>query len=339
LNILLTGGAGYIGSHAAVVLFEAGHEVIIYDNFCNSDRSVLLRLEKILGKSLVCVEGDIRDSIMLENTFDKYQIQAVMHFAGLKAVGESVVKPLEYYDNNVRGSLSLVDAMSKKGIRKMVFSSSATVYGEPQYLPLDEKHPINPINPYGRSKAYAEQILRDMVVADPEWTVVILRYFNPAGAHESGLIGEEGLGAPNNLVPYLTKVGVGILEKLKIFGCDYPTKDGTGVRDYIHVMDLADGHIRALNFALNNHGSHEVNLGLGEGYSVLEVMREFELQLGRPISYEMVPRRSGDVANSYTSNNSAQKKLAWEPKRNLSYICRTSLNWEMQRKILKNNKN
>lgn len=328
MNILLTGGAGYIGSHTAVVLSEAGHEVIIYDNFCNSDRSVLTRLEKILGKPLTCVEGDIRDADLLEKTFQQYQIEAVVHFAGLKAVGESVADPLKYYDNNVVGSVRLFEAMKRAGIRTIVFSSSATVYGDPEYLPIDEKHPIHPTNPYGQTKAQIEQILKDLVQSDPDWRVVCLRYFNPVGAHNSGLIGEDPNGIPNNLMPYIAQVAIGKLVKLNVYGNDYNTPDGTGVRDYIHVVDLAQGHLAALNYLKTNSEWQAINLGTGQGYSVLALVGAYQKVSQQDIRYAIVNRRPGDVACSYAEVSQSQKLLNWSAKRNLNDMCETSWKWQ-----------
>ena len=328
MNILLTGGAGYIGSHTAVVLSEAGHEVVIYDNFCNSDRSVLTRLEKILGKPLTCVEGDIRDTALLEKTFQQHKIEAVVHFAGLKAVGESITNPLKYYDNNVVGSLKLLEAMKKVGIRTIVLSSSATVYGDPEYLPIDENHPIHPKNPYGQTKAQIEQILKDLVQSDPDWRVVCLRYFNPVGAHDSGLIGEDPHGIPSNLMPYIAQVATGKLNKLSIFGNDYDTPDGTGVRDYIHVVDLALGHLSALNYLSESSGWRAINLGTGQGCSVLALVSAYEKVSQHNIRHSIVNRRPGDVACCYASVAQAQQLLNWVAKRNLNNMCETSWKWQ-----------
>lgn len=328
MNILLTGGAGYIGSHTAVVLSEAGHEVIIYDNFYNSDRSVLARLEKILGKPLTCIEGDIRDAVLLEQTFQQYQIEAVVHFAGLKAVGESVAEPLKYYDNNVVGSICLLEAMKKTGVRTIVFSSSATVYGDPEYLPIDENHPIHPTNPYGQTKAQVEQILKDLVQSNSDWKVACLRYFNPVGAHDSGLIGEDPSGIPNNLMPYVAQVANGKLSKLNIFGNDYNTYDGTGVRDYIHVADLAEGHLAALNFLVDKIGWHAINLGTGQGSSVLKIIEKFEQASGKAIPYMITSRRPGDVAICYAQVNKALQILNWQTTRNLDDMCAST--WQFQ---------
>ncbi len=328
MNILLTGGAGYIGSHTAVVLSEAGHEVIIYDDFCNSDRSVLGRLEKILSKPLTCIEGDIRDIALLEKTFEQYQIEAVVHFAGLKAVGESIADPLKYYDNNVVGSLKLLEAMKRAGIRTLVFSSSATVYGDPEYLPIDENHPIHPTNPYGQTKAQIEQILKDLVQSDSDWKVVCLRYFNPVGAHDSGLIGDDPNGIPNNLMPYIAQVATRKLTKLNVYGNDYNTPDGTGVRDYIHVVDLAQGHLAALNYLKSNTGWQAINLGTGQGYSVLALVDAYQKVSQQDIQYAIGCRRPGDVACSYAAVRLAHQMLGWSTKRNLNDMCETSWNWQ-----------
>lgn len=327
MNILLTGGAGYIGSHTAVVLSEAGHEVIIYDNFSNSSRSVLARLKKILGKTLTCVEGDIRNTTLLKKTFQQYQIEAVVHFAGLKAVAESVTDPLKYYDNNVVGSLKLFEVMKKVGIRTIVFSSSATVYGDPEYLPIDEKHPIHPTNPYGQTKVHIEQILKDLVQSDPGWRVVCLRYFNPVGAHDSGLIGEDPKGTPSNLMPYIAQVAIGKLAKLNVFGNDYSTPDGTGVRDYIHVVDLAQGHLAALNYLKAKSGWQAINLGTGQGYSVLTLLIAYQKVSEKDIRYAIVHRRPGDVACSYAEVSQARALLGWGAVRNLKNMCETSWRW------------
>lgn len=324
MNILLTGGMGYIGSHTATVLMETGHEVVLFDNLSNSDTSVLQSLEKIIGKKITFIEGDIRDTELLSKAFKEHQIEAVMHFAGLKAVGELVQNPLHYYDNNVGGSISLISAMQKNEIKKIVFSSSATVYGEPQYLPYDENHPTNPINPYGRTKFFIEDILRDVSIADPSWSIAILRYFNPVGAHESGLIGESPKGIPNNLMPYIVKVASGELEKLKIFGNDYKTRDGTGERDYIHVMDLAEGHLAALNFLNEHKGWHAFNLGSGVSTTVLEILNAFEKINHKKIPYEVVARREGDTAISYAKPDFANTTLNWKAKLTLESMCEST---------------
>ena len=321
MNILLTGGTGYIGSHTAVVLSQAGHEVVLLDNFCNSDPSVLERLEKILGKALPCIEADVRETDVVEKVLREYKIDAVIHFAGLKAVGESNEKPVEYYANNVQGAISLLQAMNAVGVKKLVFSSSATVYGDPQYLPIDESHPTNPTNPYGRTKLQIEQMLRDLSNSDPEWRIICLRYFNPVGAHESGLIGESPEGVPNNLMPYIAKVASGKLPYLNIFGKDYSTKDGTGIRDYIHIMDLVDGHLVALEY-LRAHPNYEiVNLGTGVGYSVMEIVSEFEAAWNLKIPYKFSCRRSGDIASCIADVSRAEEIFRWTAQRGLSSMC------------------
>jgi UDP-glucose 4-epimerase len=325
MKILLTGGAGYIGSHTAVTLIEAGHEVTLFDNLSNSDSSVLQSLEKITGKKITFIEGDIRDFELLSKTLKDHKIDIVMHFAGLKAVGESAQDPTRYYDNNVGGSLSLIKAMQENAIKKIVFSSSATVYGEPQYLPYDEDHPTNPINPYGRTKLFIEEILRDIVASDSEWSVTALRYFNPVGAHESGLIGESPKGILNNLMPYIVKVASGELEKLKVFGNDYETRDGTGERDYIHVMDLVEGHLAALNFLKEHKGWHVINLGSGKSTTVLELINTFERISHKKIPYEIIARREGDTAISYARPDLASITLHWKTKRTLESMCESAL--------------
>jgi UDP-glucose 4-epimerase len=321
LSILLTGGIGYIGSHAAATLIEAGQDVVLFDNLSNSDASVLNRLEKITNKKISFVEGDIRDFELVSKTLKKYKIEAVMHFAGLKAVGESVQNPLRYYDNNVGGSMSLIRAMQENSIKKIVFSSSATVYGVPQYLPLDESHPLRAINPYGRTKIYIEEILADLVISYPDWKIMSLRYFNPIGAHDSGLIGESPKAVPNNLMPYIIKVAKGELAKVNIYGDDYETLDGTGVRDYIHVMDLVEGHMAALLFLNNHSGFHAINLGTGKGYSVKEIIDNFSKVTHTKVPYEIVGRRDGDVAMSYASVDHAKNLLGWQAKRDLKEMC------------------
>ena len=328
MKIMLTGGMGYIGSHTAVVLTEAGYEVIIYDNLSNSKRTVLNRLETIVGKQLTFIEGDVRDTLKLEQTLIHNKIDAVIHFAGLKAVGESVEKPINYYENNVVGTINLLRAMHATSIKNIVFSSSATVYGDPQYLPLDEQHPTSAANPYGRSKLQVEEILADIVKSDPNWRVACLRYFNPVGAHDSGLIGEEPNGIPNNLMPYIAQVASGKLPHLNIFGNDYNTKDGTGVRDYIHVMDLAVGHKCALNFINNYTGWHAINLGTGRGYSVMEMVQAFEQASGKSIPYKGTNRRVGDIASCYTKVNKSEQQLNWKAERSLGEMC--SSTWYFQ---------
>jgi UDP-glucose 4-epimerase len=329
LNILLTGGAGYIGSHTAVALANAGHAAVLFDNFSNSDHGVVNRINKIVKNNIACVEGDVRNTALLVDALAKYEIEAVIHFAGLKAVGESVQDPLKYYDNNVFGSISLLEAMNRVDVKTIVFSSSATVYGEPNYLPYDEAHPLRPINPYGRTKLQVEEILQDLSKSDPSWKIALLRYFNPVGAHESGLIGEDPRGTPNNLMPYVMRVAAGDLPKLSIFGDDYETKDGTGERDYIHVMDLAEGHLAALNYLNRNPGCEIFNLGTGTPVSVLELIQEFEIACGRTIPKVVVKRRPGDLPIYFAGIEKAQSQMGWVAKRGLSDMCKTSWNWQL----------
>ncbi len=328
MNILLTGGTGYIGSHTAVVLVEAGHKVVLFDNLSNSRQDVVDRLESITNQNIPFVEGDVRDTSLLSKTIKDYQVDAVIHFAGLKAVGESVEKPLEYFDNNVGGTISLLKAMQENQVKTLVFSSSATVYGEPQYLPIDESHPTSATNPYGRTKLHIEEMLQDVVTSDSAFGVVCLRYFNPVGAHESGLIGESPNGIPNNLMPFVSQVAAGKRAKVNVFGDDYPTVDGTGVRDYIHVLDLASGHLAAINFLAGTKGWHAINLGTGYGSSVLEMINQFASSSGRNIPYEVVGRRPGDVASSYASVEKAEKLLKWQVTRDLKSMCSSAWNWQ-----------
>lgn len=328
MRILLTGGAGFIGSHTAVEMTQAGHDVVIFDNFCNSDATVLDRLETILGKRLAFEEGDIRDYDRMREVLEKHQIEAVVHFAGLKAVGESCEKPLEYFDNNITGTLVLLQAMKSLGIKRIIFSSSATVYGTPQYLPLDEKHPLSVTNPYGRTKLQVEEILSDLCASDAEWSAVCLRYFNPIGAHESGLIGENPRGIPNNLLPYVARVAAGQLEALQVFGNDYDTPDGTGVRDYIHVVDLAKGHVLAAQYALTHTGWIAINLGTGIGYSVLDIVKAYEKACGKPVPYKIVARRPGDVASNWADPKLAKELLGWEAQYTLQDMCEHSWNFQ-----------
>ena len=335
MNILLTGGAGFIGSHVAVVMTEAGHQVTILDNFCNSYPSVLLRLKKILGRDILCVEGDVRDTTFVKKALQDYKIDAVMHFAGLKAVDESIQKPLDFFDNNVAGTTSLLKAMCESNIKTLIFSSSATVYGAPKYLPLDESHSTRATNPYGRSKLHIEEILADIVASDSSWQITCLRYFNPVGAHESGLIGDDPNGVPNNLMPYMVRVAVGQLPHLNIYGNDYNTPDGTGVRDYIHVMDLAEGHLAALSFIKYKSGLHVFNLGTGKGNSVLEMVKTFESVSGRPIPLKIAARRAGDVASCYAKVDKASHYLGWKATRNLQKMCAST--WNFQKNTYKCN--
>ncbi len=328
-TILVTGGAGYIGSHTCVELLEAGHRVVVYDNFSNSYPEAVDRVRQIAGDDCHLSEGDIRDQARLEATLEEHGCDAVIHFAGLKAVGESVEKPLDYYDNNVIGTHRLLRAMQTTGVKTLVFSSSATVYGDPQRLPLTEAHPLSATNPYGRTKLMIEDMLRDLFQSAPEWKIAILRYFNPVGAHASGLIGEDPQGIPNNLMPFVAQVAVGRRERLNVWGNDYPTPDGTGVRDYIHVVDLAKGHLCALD-KLAEPGCLAVNLGTGRGYSVLEVVRAFEQASGRPIPLTMAPRRAGDVASCYADPELAANLLGWRAERDITAMCADHWRWQKQ---------
>jgi len=328
MNILVTGGAGYIGSHTCVELLNAGHQVVVFDNFCNSFPEASRRVEKITGKSLTLIEGDIRDRAALEQALRQHQCEAVVHFAGLKAVGESVSKPLEYYDNNVTGTLRLLEAMHATGVKTIVFSSSATVYGIPQFLPYREDHPLSSTSPYGRCKLMVEDILRDLHVAQPDTRIALLRYFNPVGAHESGLIGEDPQGAPNNLMPFVTQVAIGKRDKLSIWGGDYDTPDGTGVRDYIHVQDLAIGHVKALQH-LQQPQCFALNLGSGQGHSVLDLVKAFEKASGKHIPYTIEPRRPGDLSTYYADVTLAKSLLGWEATRSLETMCADSWRWQM----------
>lgn len=333
MNILLTGGTGYIGSHAAVAFAEAGHELVLFDNLSNSQRHVVDRVAEIIGHHLPFIEGDIRDTGLLERTLREHHIGAVVHFAGLKAVGESVAKPLDYYANNLQGTISLLQAMQSCGVGTIVFSSSATVYGDPSYLPIDERHPTSATNPYGRTKLQIEEMLADLAASSPVWKIARLRYFNPVGAHPSGLIGEDPNGIPNNLMPFVARVAAGILPKLSVFGNDYATPDGTGVRDYIHVMDLVEGHVCALNFLSAQHdgGCHTFNLGTGQGYSVLEMVRAFEEASGKNVPYQVVARRPGDIASCYAKVDHAADMLGWKARRGLAEMCQSNWHFQQQR--------
>jgi UDP-glucose 4-epimerase len=333
MNILLTGGAGYIGSHTAVHLMQAGHNICVLDNLCNSEKGVLERVAEIVGEAPMFVQADVRDTRAVADALNRHGSQAVIHFAGLKSVGESVSEPLRYYVNNVQGTLSLLGAMREAAVHTLVFSSSATVYGAPHYLPLDEEHPTGATNPYGRTKLHIEEILRDLAATTPAWSIACLRYFNPAGAHCSGLIGESPRGIPNNLMPYITQVACGLSPLLNVYGADYDTPDGTGVRDYIHVMDLAAGHLSALEFLQYQSGNHVFNLGTGRGYSVREVMRAFEAASGRAVPYHVAPRRAGDVASSYANPVKAQLALDWRAERSLEDMCKSA--WRYQSRISK----
>ena len=329
MSILVTGGAGYIGSHTCVELLDTGVEVVVVDNLSNSSKESLKRVEEITGKSIPFYQVDLLDKGSLEKVFEKHQIDSVVHFAGLKAVGESVEKPLEYYHNNITGTLILCEVMKKYGVRDIVFSSSATVYGNPAFNPITEDCPKGEItNPYGQTKSMLEQILIDLQKSEPEWNVVILRYFNPIGAHKSGRIGEDPKGIPNNLLPYIAQVAVGKREYLRVFGDDYDTPDGTGVRDYIHVVDLAIGHVRAIEQLKEKEGVSIYNLGTGVGYSVLDVVRAFEKASGVQIKYEIKPRRPGDIATCYADPRKAREGLRWEAKRDLIEMCEDSWRWQ-----------
>ena len=328
MTILLTGGTGYIASHTAITLLEAGEPVVLFDNLCNSRREVVARLEELAGKPVPFVEGDVRDQRLVQKTLEDQGCDAVVHFAGLKAVGESVAQPVLYYANNVQGTISLLQAMSGAGVRSLVFSSSATVYGEPQYLPYDEAHPTSAMNPYGRSKLHIEEMLQDLCASDPAWRVVCLRYFNPVGAHPSGLIGEDPQGIPNNLMPFVAKVATGELPAINVFGTDYPTPDGTGVRDYIHVMDLAEGHLAGIRFLRRQPGFHPFNLGTGHGYSVLDVINAFERASGKPLPRRLAPRRDGDLASYYANPVKAARDLDWRATRSLDEMCETTWKWQ-----------
>lgn len=326
--ILVTGGTGYIGSHTVVELLAAGKDVLILDNYANSSPKVLERIAKISGRAPAFREGDIRDVDGLRALFAAHRIEAVIHFAGLKAVGESVEQPLTYYDNNVNGTLCLLQAMRQAGVRRLVFSSSATVYGDPHRVPIREDFPLQATNPYGRSKLMVEEMLRDLQRAEADWQIAILRYFNPVGAHPSGLIGENPNGIPNNLMPFVAQVAVGKRAQLSVFGNDYPTPDGTGVRDYIHVVDLAQGHLAALAALARSGQSLTVNLGTGQGYSVLDMVRAFEAASGRPVPYQIVARRAGDIATCYADPQLAGELLGWQARRGISEMCADAWRWQ-----------
>lgn len=328
MAILVTGGAGYIGSHTVVELLIKDYEVVIVDDFSNADPAVLDRIKELTGKSFAFYELDLLDKQSLSKVFKEHEIEAVIHFAGFKAVGESVAVPLAYYQNNMTGTLVLLEVMQEFNVKKIIFSSSATVYGMDNEAPFTEKMPTSATNPYGKTKVFIEHILRDLAVADAAWSIVILRYFNPIGAHESGRIGEDPNDKPNNLMPYITQVAVGKLDKLSIFGSDYETHDGTGVRDYIHVVDLAQGHLSALEYTFGNIAVEAVNLGTGEGYSVLDVVQAFENANSLTIPYEIVDRRPGDIAIGYADPTKAKELFGWEAKYSLEDMCRTSWNWQ-----------
>jgi UDP-glucose 4-epimerase len=328
-TILVTGGTGYIGSHTVLQLLEEGYEVVVIDNFSNSSKESLSRVAKITGKTATIIQGDIRDTVFLNSVFEQYNIEGVIHFAGLKAVGESVEKPLMYYENNVFGSVNLCQVMQQHGVKNIVFSSSATVYGDPTELPLHENLPTGtPTNPYGQSKLMVELVLQDLYKSDNDWNIVLLRYFNPVGAHPSGLIGEDPNGIPNNLMPFITQVATGKREYLSVFGDDYDTHDGTGVRDYIHVEDLANGHLKALDKLADKSGLLTVNLGTGQGYSVLDMVKAFEKASGKKLSYKIAPRRGGDVASCYADPKYALEVLDWRAEKGLDEMCADSWRWQ-----------
>ncbi len=328
MNVLVTGGAGYIGSHTTVELLNAGHTVVCIDNFMNSKYEAVKRVEKITGKKVKFYEGDIRDRKILDKIFTENKIDSVINFAGLKAVGESVAKPLEYYENNIEGLLVLAFAMRDHGVKNLVFSSSATVYGKPKSVPIKEDFPLSTSNPYGSTKLFIEYMLKDLYASDNSFNIAILRYFNPVGAHESGMIGEDPKGIPNNLCPYITQVAVGKREYLGVFGNDYNTHDGTGVRDFIHVVDLAKGHVLAVNKLAENPGLVIVNLGTGKGYSVLDMVKAFEKVCGKPIPYKIMPRRPGDIDECYADPSKAYEVLGFKAEKTLDDMCRDAMNWQ-----------
>ena len=330
-KILITGGAGYIGSHTALELLNEGYEVVVYDNLCNSSQESLRRVEELTGKTVKFYEGDVLDGAALEAMFRAENVDAVIHCAALKAVGESVQKPLEYSQNNITGTLTLMDVMNRVGVKNIVFSSSATVYGSPEEMPITESCPKGQCtNPYGWTKSMMEQIMSDVQKANPDWNVILLRYFNPVGAHKSGRIGEDPKGIPNNLMPYISQVAVGKLEKLGVFGNDYNTPDGTGVRDYIHVVDLAIGHVKAINYIFTNPGLDVINLGTGVGYSVLDMVKAFSKACGKEIPYEIKPRRAGDIDMCYADPSKALKVLGWKAERGLDEMCEDTWRWQSQ---------
>jgi UDP-glucose 4-epimerase len=330
MAILVTGGAGYIGSHTCIELINAGYDIVVLDSFINSKKEALVRVQTITGKDFPIYDVDLLQYEELKQLFEKHTFEAVIHFAGLKAVGESVEKPLDYYHNNLTGTLHLCKVMKEFGVKKMVFSSSATVYGMPERVPITEDFPLQATNPYGRTKLMIEEILNDLFVSDHEWSIALLRYFNPIGAHPSGLIGEDPNGIPNNIMPYITQVAVGKLKELRVFGNDYPTVDGTGVRDYIHVVDLAQGHVKALENVLKSTGAEAYNLGTGRGYSVLELVSAFEKATGVKIPYKIVDRRPGDVAICYADPTKAKNELGWVATRGIEDMCRDAWRWQSQ---------
>jgi UDP-glucose 4-epimerase len=327
-TLLVTGGAGYIGSHTIVELLQAGHDVVCLDNYSNSSPEALARVQTIAGRSLTVIEGDLRDTALLDRVFGAHRLDGVIHFAALKAVGESVTKPLAYYDNNIGGTLTLLQAMQRAGVRRLVFSSSATVYGAPDHLPIIEDAPIRTTNPYGATKAMIEQMLRDLALADPAWSLVSLRYFNPIGAHPSGRIGEDPNDIPNNLFPFILQVAIGKCERLNVFGNDWPTPDGTGVRDYLHVVDLALGHLRAFDYAQRHAGCIAINLGTGRGTSVLELVRAFEAATGKRVPYAITPRRPGDIAACWADPSLAAQVLNWTAARSIEQACADGWRWQ-----------
>ncbi len=329
LTILITGGAGYIGSHTCLEFLAAGHDIVVFDNLCNSSLESLRRVKELSGRNFPFVEGDIRDRAALDALFKEYTIDAVIHFAGLKAVGESVEQPLLYYDNNIAGSITLFEAMQAAGVKTVVFSSSATVYGDPASVPIREDFPVGATtNPYGRGKLIVEQILGDLAISDPAWRIALLRYFNPVGAHKSGRIGEDPRGIPNNLMPYIAQVAVGRREYLNVWGNDYPTPDGTGVRDYIHVVDLAAGHVKAVEKLAEGPGVRVWNLGTGCGYSVVEMAKAFEQASGHPVPYQFAPRRAGDIAQCWADPTLAERELGWKAQRGLDEMCEDAWRWQ-----------
>lgn len=330
MAILVTGGAGYIGSHTVLELLNSGNDVVVIDNLCNSSRESLRRVETLTGRSVTFYEADVCDRSALQTIFAQHAIDAVIHFAGLKAVGESTQIPLKYYQNNIAATLVLCEEMERAGVFRLVFSSSATVYGDPHTVPIKEHFPTSATNPYGRSKLMVEEMLRDIVAADPRWSVVLLRYFNPVGAHISGLIGEDPNGIPNNLLPYIAQVAIGRLKQLSVFGNDYPTPDGTGVRDYIHVVDLSLGHLKALQYIADRHGVFTFNLGTGQGYSVLEMVKAFEQASGRAVPYQVVARRPGDIAVCYAEPDLAAQELGWRAERGLPEMMADTWRWQSQ---------
>ena len=328
MNVLVTGGCGYIGSHTCLALQAAGMKPVVVDNLCNSKAGVLARIAAISGQQPVFYQGDIRDAVLLDRIFAEQQIDAVIHFAALKAVGESTRIPLDYYENNLSGTLTLLQAMKRAGVDSLVFSSSATVYGDPASTPIREDFPRSATNPYGRSKLIIEEFLEDLQQAEPHWSMTLLRYFNPVGAHSSGSLGEDPQGIPNNLMPFLTQVAIGRRASLSVFGNDYPTVDGTGVRDYIHVMDLAEGHVKALQHCARQGGMHVYNLGTGQGQSVLQMVAAFEAASGRPLPYRIEPRRPGDIAECWADPAKAERELGWRASRDLATMCADSWRWQ-----------